>query len=114
MRVYVGALWHEDCDAFIVVYAKTAELAQKLLDDAAKEEFESNLDSDCECGHDEHTEEDCPIEDCECTVEDTIRTGGVSAEDWTENELAENAGWQRGEAYRLEEFKEDGYQYGAY
>ena len=80
MAVYIGGLWHEGCDPFLGVIARSRKQAEVALDEAVQEEFERNLDSDCECDHAEHTEEACGAEDCECVVDDTIRTGGVFRE----------------------------------
>ena len=74
MTVYIGSLWHRDCDPFVTVIARTAEQVEQAL-----EEYERNLDSDCECGHDEHQDEECDVDGCECYVE-CIVTGEVSAE----------------------------------
>ena len=62
--LYVGSLWHQDCDPFVSVIATTKEKAENVLDELAEEEYKEMQGS-----ADEGEE-----------VTDDIMTGGVFAE----------------------------------
>lgn len=52
---YAGSLWHRDCDPFASIIATDYDTAERLLNDAAREEYTNMVASqDCcpECGAD--------------------------------------------------------------
>jgi len=65
VTVYVGSLWHSDCDPFVTVVARDSDTARRLLQEWADEEY-NNMVSD--------TPENEP------DPEDDTCTGGIFAE----------------------------------
>lgn len=95
--VYVGALWHYNCDPFIRVMAVSRERAQSALDAAAE--------SEAQWMHDGADEEDCDAPDAksdDCHCGDDIMTGGIFPETLAAFPLTE-------EEYR--DLSRDGYAY---
>lgn len=82
-QVYVGALWHQDCDPFCYVVAKDAATCERVLQECSKEEFQLMVDS----------------ADDEFPYEDDIMTGGVFFE----------GKYELDEEFQLEELNTTGY-----
>ena len=78
MVVYIGSLWHQDCEPFVTVVARTEKQAQEALGSAADDEYDHCLD-DCDCEECEHGDSVCDCEECtDCDPQ--IMTGGVFQE----------------------------------
>lgn len=115
MEVFVGGLWHQYCDPFCTVYATTRETVQTKLDENEEEEYQRML-QDCDCPDCDH-ESLCDSEDCECEsecCENDIMTGGIWAEDMTEEELKQALGYGNEGEFRYSELIELGYAYGGH
>ena len=78
MVVYIGSLWHQDCDPFVTVVARTTAQVQEALGRAADDEYDRCLE-DCDCDECEHEDNVCDCEECaDCEI--NIMTGGVFSE----------------------------------